>query len=329
MSSLGCQVNIAAKDILQPVNQFWSMLDDLSQNDPQSYQMFMKKQMKQGADYFSPPQPDCCICTDLLEPKKGLLYINVCGWNCVPAPVNENKPVPVLGGRLETDTNEGGDSYSVVDVAFSPALLQQAQRDRMEKDQIHLLAMRFIQQQHGVCLSHRYTVSSWKLKGSLEDMHRRLASLKQQYPTTNTVSQTPASLLQQIASLHKEDSDDSTPVTFSTPDKHTSGPVEQSKKNLIQVISSTVTSQPQRPQHQLIVNSDASGHSRSLELSVDLPKVQSIAECHLSISQDDVLLEVLDLYHLHLVLPEAVNEESASATFNKKKQTLRLHVSIL
>ncbi|KAJ7995532.1 hypothetical protein DPEC_G00245560 [Dallia pectoralis] len=329
MSSMGCKVNRAAEEVLQPVNQFWSMLDDLSQNDPQSYQTFIKEQMKEGADYFSPPQPDCCLCTDLLGPNKGSLYINVCGWKRVPAPPNENQPVPVFGGRMETDTDERGDHYSVVDVAFSPVVLLQAQRDRIEKDQVHLLAMSFIQQQHGLCLSQQYTVSSCKLKGSLEDMRRRLASLKQPGPATHTVSQTPASLLQQITSLGKGSSDDSTSVHSSTPDKHTSEPGERSKKSLIQVISSTVTSQPERPEHQLTVHSEASTHSRSLELTVELPKVQSIAGCHLSISQDDVLLEVKDLYHLHLVFPETVHEESALATFDKKKQTLRLRVSIL
>uniref|UniRef100_A0A4W5LKU5 PIH1 domain-containing protein 2 n=1 Tax=Hucho hucho TaxID=62062 RepID=A0A4W5LKU5_9TELE len=324
-SSLGC-----TKEVLQQVNQFWSMLDDLSQNDPQSYQMFIEKQIKQGADYNAPPQPDSCLLTEMLEPKKGLLYINVCGWKRVPTPADENKPVPVCGGRLETDTDEGGDDYSVMDVAFSPAVLQQAQKDKREKDQVHLLALSFTQQQHGLRLAQQYNVSSSKLKGSLEDMQRRLGSLKQSSPATNTASQTPASLLQQI-SLREGQTEDSTPVQLITSVQLTPGSGDQSNKtkNLIQVISSSVTAQPQRPQHQLTVNSDPGDLSRSLELTVELPKVQSITECHLSISQDDVLLEVEDMYHLHLELPETVNEESASATFNKKKRTLTLQVSIL
>ncbi|CAB1349011.1 unnamed protein product [Coregonus sp. 'balchen'] len=325
-SSLGC-----TKDVLQQVNQFWSMLDELSQNDPQSYQMYIEKQMKQGADYNAPPHPDSCLLIEMLEPKKGLLYINVCGWKRVPAPADENKPVPVCGGRLETDTDERGDNYSVVDVAFSPAVLQQAQQDKREKDQVHLLALSFTQQQHGLRLAQQYNVSNSKVKGSLEDMQRRLGPLKQSSPATNTASQTPASLLQQISSLREGQTEDSTPVQLITSVQLTPGPGDQSNKtkNLIQVISSSVTAQPQRPQHQLTVNSDPRDRFRSLKLTVELPKVQSITECHLSISQDDVLLEVEDMYHLHLELPETVNEESASATFNKKKRTLTLQVSIL
>ncbi|KAM9442597.1 PIH1 domain-containing protein 2-like isoform 1-T1 [Salvelinus alpinus] len=45
--------------------------------------------------------------------------------------------------------------YSKVDVAFSPAVQQQAQKDKREKDQVHLLALSFTQQQHGLRLVQR------------------------------------------------------------------------------------------------------------------------------------------------------------------------------
>lgn len=45
--------------------------------------------------------------------------------------------------------------------------------------------------------------------------------------------------------------------------------------------------------------------------------------------QDDVLLEVEDLYSLLVELPETVNEDTASAVFNKKKRRLTLKVDVL
>lgn len=45
--------------------------------------------------------------------------------------------------------------------------------------------------------------------------------------------------------------------------------------------------------------------------------------------QDDVLLEAEDLYYLLLKLPETVDEDTASAVFNKKKQRLTLTVDVL
>lgn len=45
--------------------------------------------------------------------------------------------------------------------------------------------------------------------------------------------------------------------------------------------------------------------------------------------QDDVLLEVEDLYYLLVDFPKTVNEDTASAIFNKKKRRLTLKVNVL
>jgi hypothetical protein len=45
--------------------------------------------------------------------------------------------------------------------------------------------------------------------------------------------------------------------------------------------------------------------------------------------QTDVLLEVEDLYLLLVELPEAVDKDSASATFNRKKRRLTVRLDVL
>lgn len=60
--------------------------------------------------------------------------------------------------------------------------------------------------------------------------------------------------------------------------------MEHKKKDLIQVISSTFV-QPQKPEYQLEAKSDTVGVLRSLELTVELPKVSSMSELQLSISE--------------------------------------------
>lgn len=60
MSSAG-----STGDVLQQVNQVWSMLDDLSQNDPAAYRKFMEKQMKEGAEFSAPPELHSCLCTEI------------------------------------------------------------------------------------------------------------------------------------------------------------------------------------------------------------------------------------------------------------------------
>ncbi len=54
------------KAALQQVNQFWSMLDDMSQNNPEEYRTFIERQLRDGAEFHSPPQPHACIRTALL-----------------------------------------------------------------------------------------------------------------------------------------------------------------------------------------------------------------------------------------------------------------------
>ncbi|XP_041669116.1 PIH1 domain-containing protein 2 [Cheilinus undulatus] len=313
MSLTGC-----TEDVLQQVNHFWSMLDELSENDPASYRKFIEKQMKEGAKFSSPPELDSSLCTDIVGPEKGLLYVNICSWKRVPAPQDPSRPVPVCGGRLETDTNEG---CTVLDLAFNPAVLQESQKDKTE---IYLLALSFAQQQHGLKLSQHYEVINRCPKSSSDDLHHRFGF--RQWPNASKQpdpdNQTPPSLLQQISSLRSE-TQEQQPVAQIIPE-----PVEHKKKDLIQVISSTFV-QPQKPEYQLEVRTDTEGVPRSMELTVELPKVSSVSECQLSISKDDVLLEVEDVYYLLVEFPVIVDEDTVSAIFDKKKRTLTLGVEML
>lgn len=64
--------------------------------------------------------------------------------------------------------------YSVVDVAFNPEVLETTEKH--EKEQLHLLAVNFIQQQHNLSLSQCYKLTKDKIKGSIQDMKQRLMS---------------------------------------------------------------------------------------------------------------------------------------------------------
>ncbi|XP_076002673.1 PIH1 domain-containing protein 2 [Genypterus blacodes] len=311
-------------DVLQQVDRLWSMLDDLCLNDPAAYTRFIEKQMKDGDEFRSAPELHACLRTHVLEPERGLFYINICGWKRVPAPQDPSESTPLCGGRVETDKDEGQGPYTVLDVAFNPGVLKECRHDGEEMKQVCTLALSFARQQHGFRLSHLYTVISRSPNSSADDLHCRLGLWQPPSSTKQPqAAQTPAALLQQISCLRTEE-----------PDQHpaagvTVRPAEiEQKKNLIQVLSSTSV-QPQTPEHRLEVKRDAAGVAHSLELTVDLPKVCSMSECQLRISKDDVLLEVEDVYYLLLQFPKIVNEDSASATFNKTTKSLTMKVSVL
>lgn len=63
-------------DVLQQVNQFVSMLDDLCENDPEAYHKFIEKQMKEGAEYSAPPELHSCLCTDVMVRKVTYYFVN-------------------------------------------------------------------------------------------------------------------------------------------------------------------------------------------------------------------------------------------------------------
>uniref|UniRef100_A0A3B4ABJ6 PIH1 domain-containing protein 2 n=1 Tax=Periophthalmus magnuspinnatus TaxID=409849 RepID=A0A3B4ABJ6_9GOBI len=299
------------EDVLQQVNQFWTMLDDLCRDDPEAYRKFIDKQMKEGAEFNAAPELHSCICTDILEPNRGLLYINLCSWKRVPAPQHPGKPLPLCAGKLETEDKGGQGPYSVLDVAVNPRLLKECKPSKTEMNQLYMLLLNFVQQEHNLKLSQQYTPVS--PRSTTQDLYHRLGF--QQWPTC----QTPASLLQKISSLHTEKEEE----ILVAPK-----PAEPKKNNLIQVISSTLV-QPQRPKYLLEVRPDAAGAPRCVDLTVELPKVSNMSECQLRISKDDVLLEVEDVYHLLLDFPNLVDEDSATAVFNKKKRQLTMRVNIL
>lgn len=56
----------STEDVLQQMSKLWSMLDDLSENDPAAYRTLIEKQIKEGAEFRAPPELDSCLCTEIL-----------------------------------------------------------------------------------------------------------------------------------------------------------------------------------------------------------------------------------------------------------------------
>ena len=97
----------------------------------------------------------------------------------------------------------------------------------------------------------------------------------------------PASLLQHISSLRLEDAEDQAADIVIGPTAAAEPEQNKNKKALIQVISSTCApQQPRAPCHQLLVTPGMGAGSRgTVELTAELPRVLSVSECQLSVSQ--------------------------------------------
>ncbi|OCT72518.1 PIH1 domain-containing protein 2 [Xenopus laevis] len=310
---------LTQKDMFAQVNQLWSMLDDMAENSPESYQKFIQRHMKEGKEFMAPPEPNLCIQTKILEPDEKILFINICQWKRVPAPMSEAHPVPLSAGQLETLSDD-----TVVDIAYNPEVLKRAHQDPVDLDQLVRLAMKYVEEQYKITLCHSYHIAPFKLKGNTKRMKESLERIqKQPAPNKgNTSCATNNSLLEELKNitLLREEQETSPSIRI------TKEEVPRSKKpNLIEEISSTDLQDPDllpSPWHELSVTKNNAGHPQNLTLKVKLRGVSSVAECDLSVSKDDVLLVVPGKYRLLLNLPQAVNEETVTAKFNKANDIL-------
>ncbi|XP_051896055.1 PIH1 domain-containing protein 2 [Pristis pectinata] len=312
--------------LLQQVNQLWGMLDEMSESNPEAYHKFIQHHLGEGMKQLTAPEPHGCFQTRMMEPSERLLYVNLCSWSRVPAPVCDSDPVPLAGGTLE-EIIDSTDTYSVTDIAYSPEVLQKASKDPVERDQLIRLAMKSIEEQHCVHLSHSYRLLTQKLKGSNKQMRQRLSGRSE--PARGGSGGIDATLLQLLTGLKlagREQEEEASPIRLPGDVQHPKNP------GLIQEISSTefeCGGKVETPKYEVSVMEDENGKANSVELKVELPGVSSVAECDLSVSKDDVVIDVPEKYRLRLNLPETISEDMTSAKFNRKSHVLSVRMPIL
>lgn len=75
-------MSASSRDALRQLDQFWSMLDELSENDPAAYRSFIDKQMKEGAQYTSPPEIHTSLRTEILVRYCRIHVLGMCFFAC-------------------------------------------------------------------------------------------------------------------------------------------------------------------------------------------------------------------------------------------------------
>ncbi|XP_010132737.1 PREDICTED: PIH1 domain-containing protein 2, partial [Buceros rhinoceros silvestris] len=210
----------------------------------------------------------------------------------------------------------------IIDVAYNPDVLQRAEENPEKMEHLIHLTLKFVAERCDLPLSHLYTMESFKLKGSLEMMEQRLKGRQVPPPHLSQSTKKELTLDQLLHALDAEGCSNA-PVLL----KEESA--TQSEARLIEEISSTETpEQPSTPVYEMVTVKDANQKPLKIELKIELPKVSSVSECDLSVSKDDIIIEVPEKYRLQLDLPELVDEETATAVFNKGKRLLFISVPV-
>ncbi|KAM4827998.1 PIH1 domain-containing protein 2 [Thomomys bottae] len=303
----------SSKGLLTQLTQFWNLLDDLAENDPECYKNFIQQELKEGKELTAGPEPWMCLQTRILKPTEKLLYINLCQWKRIPAPQSAIHPVPISVGRPE-DISETSDAYIVINVAYNPEVLREAEEDQVQKDQLIRMAMECIEQRLQTTLSHSYQVTKLKMKGSIQRMKRNLMRMqtdvtdfKEKMKKENTLEEIRTSAMS---------SPDHFPQLLLPKD-------QVSGKSLIEELSSIeIPVDMKVPAYELKIVNDQNEKPLKIELKVELPGVNSATHCDLHVSKDDLLMVVSEKYQLHLNLPVSVDNEMTTAKFIKDKSTL-------
>lgn len=175
--------------------------------------------------------------------------------------------------------------------------------------------MKCIEEQLQFTLSNSYNITKFRIKGSIHRMKQNLMGI-QSDPRDLTEKMRKELTLEQISS------------TMSNPDEFPQLLLPKDQVSgktgcLIEEISSTeIKEEMKRPTYELKIVANQNEKPLKIELKVELPGVNSVSLCDLSVSKDDLLIEVSGKYRLHLNLPETVDTEMTTAKFIKEKATL-------
>ncbi|NWY06443.1 PIHD2 protein, partial [Nothoprocta ornata] len=181
------------------------------------------------------------------------------------------------------------------------------------------LTLKFVGERCGLAPSPSYTLEPFKLKGSLERLQQRLTG---EWGAAAPLSQSPSRKLTLAELLRSTEDCTREPVLLRDS-------LKQSNPPLIEEISCPeVPEELSTPVYEMLTVKDANKKPRTTELKIELPKVSSVSDCDLSISKDDIIIEVSGKYKLELHLPQLVDEETTTAVFSKGKRTLLITMPV-
>lgn len=84
-----------SKGLLTQVTQFWNLLDDLAESNPESYEKFIQQQLKEGKQLCAAPEPQLCLQTRILVCRVGAPGWGGPEWND-PAITENNLPLAIV-----------------------------------------------------------------------------------------------------------------------------------------------------------------------------------------------------------------------------------------
>uniref|UniRef100_M3YID5 PIH1D1/2/3 CS-like domain-containing protein n=1 Tax=Mustela putorius furo TaxID=9669 RepID=M3YID5_MUSPF len=289
------------KRLLMQVTQSWNLQDDLAKSSPRSSKEFLQQLLEEARQYC--PRT-LCLHTKILRIKENKNSVSgfVSGkgqLTILPAPQSASHPVPL-------NMSATSDVSVVADVACNAGVLQ-AEKHHVPKDQLVRMATKCIEDNSNL-LSHSSNITKFRIKENIQRMKQNLTR-SQTNPTESKRRTDP-----QAGQKH--------PCPFPQillPRYH----VSRKPRYLMEDMSSTeVHVEMKEAAYKLKIVAGRNEKPLESEIEVKSPGSNSACPCDLSVSEDDLLIEVSEEYRLHLNLPESVHTEMTTAKFIKENATL-------
>ena len=296
----------------QQASQIWNMLDEMAQDDPKAYQSFIQKNLNQGSELFSKPKSEVSIRAVFNTPPSKTapkyVYINIFTWKQITEPKSADSPVPMTCSDMKIVTIDKIECY-IVSVAVNPNLYAECCENKPDLDQLFELIITYVSDMRDLDIKPEFSRLKTPCKGDTttsatwlyETIYRNIM------PADTGTPPPRRDLIDELSNLSVKDS----PPVVAGENKLVEE-IQDEKENPI--FTSRITS--------------GDNNENVLMLCITLPRVKTVSELDLRISQDEIYLSNL-YYGLSTDLECAIDEKSVKAKFDKSTHILTVTANCL
>lgn len=137
----------AEPEQVEQAAKFWEMMDDMARENPDGYQRFIGKQMKEREDFLknnaAPTPKFLAKCTD--THTGNVVWMNFSGSDRVKPQIDNNAAINIVVQEPSNETSEGG-KILLYEIVFHPDVLQKFDEDDEFKAQAIQLGLDCVEQ---------------------------------------------------------------------------------------------------------------------------------------------------------------------------------------
>lgn len=340
----------AAKEALaQRAQQVWTMLDEMAANNPETYQKFINKQMKEASQSMADRNPSAELCLRTwLYHENCFLFVEIFSWILISAPrVLENQtqelPAHITDVEFQTNFKENKKSARLM-LVVNPEVVEKLKptignkQPSLEQRYLVQNILELIEGQNGLSLkTDSFDVFDKSVcTGDPIKLRKKIFNAsKQKNPnSTRKKKEETDSVLERLTNINLSDNSDDDEkddkslssllkVANKKADSFCKQETKQEAKGVL--IHEISKNHAIEPRHEILRSKD----EKWLTVNVQLPGVKSGTECEVDLIEDVLTVDVDSRYNLLLPLDAKIDETMVTAEFSSKSALLTVQVPII